>query len=237
VVAASREFVCIRPQTYESAEEAEILSWVFSDRRGNLHNTSFGILSSDGKTKLSRTGRSPSMVYGTAEEFEDALHDIAKEQRTASKQPIEGVPVLPDLRIALDVAAADLRPLVVAYSTDAKELASMRTLLEGLAWSDAFVGRLRYVVLDRSDALEGFEDMRLEPGISVVEAEAYGRGGEILVHAGTRTSKSKLAKLVATGLEEFDAVAKNVRAHVAEGARKGIEWEPAIPVTDPGRRE
>ena len=59
VVAASREFVCIRPQTYESASEAEVLKWVYSDRDGTLRNTSFGILSSDGTRKLSATGRSP----------------------------------------------------------------------------------------------------------------------------------------------------------------------------------
>ncbi len=69
-------------QTYEDAEEAEVLRWVFSDRAGNLHNTSFGILSSDGKRKLSRTGRSPSMVYDSEKEFERALREIAKDLST-----------------------------------------------------------------------------------------------------------------------------------------------------------
>ena len=177
------------------------------------------------------------MVYGTAEEFARALREIAEEQRTALDQPIEALPELPDLRIALDVATADLRPLVVAYANDTEELARLRELLQAPAWSESLVGRLRYVVLEGEDALAGFEDMKLSPGVSVVQAEAYGRGGEILAHAGTGTNAAELAKLLATGLEKFDAKSKNVRAHIRDGARAGIEWETAIPVTDPGPRK
>jgi hypothetical protein len=235
-VAASREFVCIRPQTYEDADEAEILSWVFSDRDGTLRNTSFGILSSDGKRKLSRTGRSPNMVYGTATEFARALREIAVEQGTADKPPIAALPELADLRLALDVATADLRPLVVAYAEDSKELARLRELLQGPAWSKPLVGRLRYVVLDGAENLVDFEELNLKPGVSVVQAEAYGRGGEILAHAGPSASAAELDALLATGLAEFDAQSKDVRAHIRDGERAGIEWETAIPVTDPGPR-
>ena len=91
-------------------------------------------------------------------------------------------------------------------------------------------------MLSDADDLDGFESMGLEPGVSVVQAEDYGRGGELLAHAGTKTGTSDLEKLLSTGLERFDARAKDVRAHIREGEREGIEWEPAIPVSDPGRR-
>ncbi len=78
--------------------------------------------------------------------------------------------------------------------------------------------------------------MELEPGISVVEAEPYGRGGEVLVHSGAETTASELGKLISAGLARFDAQARNVREHIRRGEREGIEWVPAIPVTDPGRR-
>ena len=55
----------MRPQTYESEAEAEVLSYVFAGRSG-LENTSFALLGPDGK-KISRGARSPSMVYGSAE--------------------------------------------------------------------------------------------------------------------------------------------------------------------------
>ncbi len=235
-MAASRAFVCIRPQTYEDAEEAKVLARVFSDRAGNLHNTSFGILSSDGEEKLSPSGRSPSMVYESAQEFESALREIAREQKTDGKKPIAHLPELPGLRIALDVAAADLRPLVVVYSDDEAERTRLCERLERLAWSEAFVGRLRYVILDDEQDLEGFESVGLEPGVSVVQAEAFGRSGAILAHAALRATARSLAEALSTGQKAFDAKAKNVRAHLREGKREGIEWESALPVSDPGGR-
>ena len=39
VIAASREFVCIRPLTYENAAEAPYLESLFRGRSGNLENT------------------------------------------------------------------------------------------------------------------------------------------------------------------------------------------------------
>ena len=58
VIEASRNFVCIRCATYEDAEEAEFLRWVFT-RRDSLENTVFCMLSPDGKEKLIRADRGP----------------------------------------------------------------------------------------------------------------------------------------------------------------------------------
>ena len=223
------------PATYESASEAEVLRWVFSDRDGTLRNTSFGILSSDGKRKLSRTGRSPSMVYRTTEGFVDALREIADEQSTEKKKAIEALPTLPDLRVALDVAAADLRPLIVVHATKAKARLQLEDVLQRAAWSEDFIGRFRYVVVD-DEELEAFDDLKLEAGISIVQAEAYGRSGEVLSHVASPKSEANLAEVLAQGLERFDSEAKRVREHLRKGEREGIEWETEIDVTDPGPR-
>lgn len=235
MVAASREFVCIRPQTYEDAAEAEVLSWVFADRDGTLRNTSFGILSSDGERKLSPSGRSPSMVYGTAERFVEALETLAGEARTQTKPAITALPELPDLRIALDVAAADLRPLVVLYTKDEGERQRLRERLGRAAWDDALIGRLRYVVLESEEQRTDFEELELEPGVTVIEAEPYGRGGVSLAHIDVDASQRRLTRFLATALARFDAPDKDVRSHLRQGAREGIRWSSEIPVSDPGR--
>lgn len=235
MVAASRAFVCIRPQTFESESEAEVLRWIYTDRSDTLRNTSFGILSSDGKRKLSATGRTPSMVFSTPEAFEAALHRIAGEQKAASKKAIAALPVLADLRLALDVAAADLRPLAILYAPEKKALEKLQDRVAEQAWSEDFIGRLRYVVLDDAKDLEGFEEMNLEPGLSIVEAEAYGRGGQILAHVAAGTKGAALTKAFKTGLGATSAEAKRVRDHQRKARREGIEWETAIPVPETGR--
>ena len=124
-MSASREYVCIRLQTYEDAQEAKVLAWVFSDRLGNLHNTSFGILSSDGKSKLTQTGRSPSMVYGSADRFEEALVEIAKREGTHKKKSIEGLPVVQGLRLALDDSFLELWRAIAEQSPSVERLVYM----------------------------------------------------------------------------------------------------------------
>ena len=78
MVKASRDFVCIRPTTYESAEEAKVLESFFSGRSGQLENTVFVMLAPDGKTKLTRSGRSPQHIFGDAERLAEFMDDFAR---------------------------------------------------------------------------------------------------------------------------------------------------------------
>ena len=63
MVTASRAFVCVRPATYESATEGKLLLSLFRGRLGNLENSVFALLGPDGKERLTKTGRSPGMVF------------------------------------------------------------------------------------------------------------------------------------------------------------------------------
>src|SRR5262245_35972314 len=112
VVAASRRFVCIRPLTYESAEEAKVLESLFIGGSGELENTTFALLGPDGRTRLARTGRSPAFAFRDPEQMAAAMQDLAARHETgASKRPA-ALPVCADVRRALDVAACDGRALV-----------------------------------------------------------------------------------------------------------------------------
>jgi hypothetical protein len=53
---ASRNFVCVRLESYESKEHQDM---VRSFLDGRFENTAFCILAPDGKERLSGTGRSP----------------------------------------------------------------------------------------------------------------------------------------------------------------------------------
>src|SRR5918911_333929 len=68
VVAASRDFVCARLLTYESAEEGKFLESICRTGSGQLENTVFGFLAPDGVTPLTRVGRGPEHVFGGSPE-------------------------------------------------------------------------------------------------------------------------------------------------------------------------
>ena len=68
------------------------------------------------------------------------------------------MPELPDLRLALDVAAADLRPLVVLYSKDEKKRKQLRERVGSLAWSEDFVGRLREMGASTVQEVDGVNE-------------------------------------------------------------------------------
>src|SRR5213593_3144251 len=129
VTEASRRFVCMRLLTYESAEEAKVLTSLFVGRSGNLENTTFALLASDGATKLARAGRSPAAAFRDAQDMASAMDEIVR--RGAADRPApSALPLTKTVRLALDVAACDGLPLVVVRGDDA---AKRSALIERLA--------------------------------------------------------------------------------------------------------
>ena len=221
--------MCVRPQTYESEAEAEILSYVFAGRSG-LENTSFALLDPNGK-KITRGSRSPGMTYGSAERFAEALAEVAKKY-DAKARPISALPTVANLRLALNVAAADMRPLVIVRAEGAKAAKAAKALaarVAEVAWSEDAVGACHYVVLDEESTVAEFTP---ELGVTVVQPDPYGRGGDALAFASVDAKVGGLAKAVSEGLEKHDAEAKEHDDHLRQARREGIRWETAIPVSD-----
>lgn len=221
----------MRPQTYENADELEILGYVFSGRSG-VQNTSFAILDPEGK-KLTRGSRSPSMTYGSAQRFAASLDELAGRYREGARS-IAALPVVRDLRLGLNVAAADLRPLVVVRGEDAADARRLEAEVAKVAWSKGRVGTCHYVVLEAETAFGGLNP---DVGVTVVQPDPYGRGGEVLAHVGRGAKPAALAAGIASGVEAHDVAIREYRAHVREARRRGISWETATPVSDDhGRR-
>ena len=75
----------------------------------------------DGKTRLTRTGRSPSYVFGyeTNTAVPDMIRTMQRMTRRYAKkgathEELLELPVLANLRLAINVASCDNHPLVVA---------------------------------------------------------------------------------------------------------------------------
>jgi len=253
VIAAARAFVCIRLLTYESADEAKVLTGVFVGRSGELENSTFALLSSDGRRKLTRAGRSPDMVFrGSDDETpvqemarrmrEIAAEETARGRSTAAAGAKDGaagvvpatLPSLADVRLALNVASCDQTPLVVVRGRDAKDVAALEERLLPVAWSDALRGRFAYASTHDARELEPLGDVPAGAAYVVVAPDTWGLAGRVLGTAATDATPEALSKLLADALDGFRPESKDTRRHVAEGRSEGAHWQSAIPVTDPG---
>ena len=78
---------------------------------GELRNTTFALLDPSGEKALARTGRSPQMVYKNTDSFAVNLASLAN--KFESKAGIKSLPLIPSLRLGLNIAACDGIPLVV----------------------------------------------------------------------------------------------------------------------------
>lgn len=169
------------------------------------------------------------MTFGTKESFVEALEEYAAEY-TAKAKAIEALPVVRDLRLALNVAAADMRPLVVVRGEDAGTVKKLEAAVAKLAWSPQLIGQAHYVVLGEEDVT--YEGLAPEFGVTVVQPDPYGMGGEVLAHVEPDAKASLLSEGILAGVEAHEREPRDHDDHVREARRKGIRWEPEVPVTD-----
>ncbi|MGV3723851.1 MAG: thioredoxin family protein, partial [Actinomycetota bacterium] len=70
VIEASRRFVCIRTLTYENAEERDFQRSLYIGRSGDVENTTFCILSPDGKKPITRAGRGIRQIFQSPDQMQ-----------------------------------------------------------------------------------------------------------------------------------------------------------------------
>jgi len=257
VVANSRDWICVRLATYESKLEGEFLTSIFTGRSGLLENTTFALLAPDGKTRLGRAGRGPQHATGTRRGppprrsgppgatgegvDKEAAGKIAALMATQIKRykamsKIRALPQSLDFRRALNVAACDNQPLVVAYAKSKATRAAMKKTLAELAWSDAFVGRLQYMVVSDRKNLASIEKVPSSEGVYLLQPGRFGLKGQVLGSVGAKATSAETTSMFNKALGSFKTSTKNTREHKRAARREGVEtWETEIPVTDPGR--
>ncbi|MBY0515208.1 MAG: hypothetical protein K2P78_15045, partial [Gemmataceae bacterium] len=139
VVAAAKNFVCIRLTSYEDETERAFVATLVRE----VANTAFAILSPDGKPVTGR-GRGPGNVYADAADMAKGMDAIAAKYET---KKVEGTPTLPialNVKVGLAVAAGDNQSLVVVLSPDPKRLKELEDQVAEQAWSKSFRGYFTY---------------------------------------------------------------------------------------------
>jgi hypothetical protein len=235
VIDASRDFVCIRLATYEDKEEVAYLTQVFRGRAGTLENTVFAMLSPDARRYLTRAGRSPQWAFSDAADMAASMRRFAAEYKPADTSATRALPAMKDFRLALNVAACDNMPVIVAVSDDPPERRALKAKLAELAWSPALLGKAAYAP-PSTTAQARAANMPLKAGIYVIEPDTFGQTGRVLARFDSGADVSALRTGIESALSKFTPARKEARSHIADGNRKGVHWKTATPVTDPQGR-
>jgi hypothetical protein len=246
VISTSRKFVCIRLATYENAEENEVLKGFFA-RGGNLENTVFTLLTPDGKTKLVTAGRSPVWAFGGVSgpginaQPEESMKKMGQTMEAIALvypgkgKAAKGFPPLPylaDLRLALNVTAADRQPLVVVYSKSAEQRKKMERELSKVAWSDQFIGEAQYVPASDASEFKSVKNFKATSGFVVIQPGTFGLTGEVIEVIEAATPARKIAGPLAEALGKHKPSQLTYDQHRQAGSRAGARWQSATPNTD-----
>ena len=240
IIDASRDFVCIRLATYESAEEGKMLESIFKGRSGKLENTVFAMFDPSAKQMLVRPGRSPGFAFNGADQI--AIAQMASKMRELAMQyPLKDkvdasdatLPYIADLRLATNIAACDNLPLLIVAG-DAEQRQLIEKRLKPLVWNAPFIGQFSFVAVDDVEELKSIENCKTEAGIVIVQPDQFGLQGASIEQISVAAGSQEISAALKAGLKHFEKYKKDPRQQIAVGQRRGVNWETVIPVTDPG---
>ena len=202
-------------------------------REGTLPNTVFCLLAPDGKTPLTRPARGPS-AFRTPENLALQMNKMLQRfKTTVSDSFVSPIPYVDRVDLALNVAASDNRPLIVAFGSDEKELAAINSKLQPLVWDQGLIGQFMYASTTDIAELNVLLGTDKTPGIFVVEPDEFGVSGKVTRHVDLNAQEEDILAALKSGLQAFTPFSKDHRRHIANGYTVGIEWETVVPESDP----
>lgn len=229
VIAASRDFVCIRCATYEDEEEAKFLRWIFTGRSGDLENTVFCILSPDASKKLIRGNRGP-MQFRGPQQMAAQMKEIAADY--PGDHNVAALPQVKNVRLGINVAACDSLPAVVILGENDQQLAQLKETLAPVAWDKDLLGMYIYCQSSDADERSILTSLKGSAGFAIVKPDDFGQEAEVIAEIGPGASAAELKDALLKAARKFKRPNKSHHQHVRSGRRDGVEWETEIPVTD-----
>lgn len=216
--------------TYESASEAAVLKTLWR-ADAPLENTVFAILDPEGRS-IVRGGRGPNHVFRDAEDMTANMNEIARYYGSNGAVVPKELPVVDTVRLAVDVAACDKRPLVIVVGENDQERKQLAERLAPTAWSEQLIGKLVYTTGSGND-LRAIKGARVSSGYIFVAPGLFGTDGTALMQLGINASQSELTSASRQTINMFHPQMLSHSEHVRAGKQNGIEWQTAIPITDP----
>ncbi|PQJ27726.1 hypothetical protein [Rubritalea profundi] len=232
-IEASKKFVCIRLETYENKETQDRIRDLLS---GSMQNTAFVVYAPDGKTKLTRSHRSPQSILG-GRGSKDIAPVIDEMGKIADKYKVKGSPnqeVLQDFdsfKQSLNVASADQRLLVFTVSPQSK-MTSVKKTLRAVFNNPSVSGKFHFDIAGKGDVkwAESLKNVNAKTGIFLIRSHEFGQDGIVVKALPLDVSPRGLkADLLAMNkkFSEFEK-RKDYGKHVNQGRREGVKFENNI---------
>tara|TARA_B110000879_G_scaffold210568_1_gene300972 strand:+ start:2718 stop:3560 length:843 start_codon:yes stop_codon:yes gene_type:complete len=242
-IEASRKFVCVRLESFESKEHQDMVREFLN---GKFENTAFCILKPDGKTRLSGTGRSPQMAFRTGgrsqsndpNQEENNKKTIAEMDKISAKytsKASDAGAVVQDFHTfkqALNIASGDQRLLVFTVAAQ-KDRAVLKKLMQKVANHPDAIGRYHYDFADTVDAewSKAIKDDKNKTGIFIIRAGEFGQDGQTVAELPLNSNANKVLDVLEKVNKDFATSEKRkvYSDHVEKGRKEGIKYEDNMP--------
>jgi len=239
----SRKYVCVRIESYESKANQTIVRRLLD---GRFENTAFCLLSPDGKTELSKAGRSPQAAIADLHRArvsatdEKAGHEkvFKKLKEVAAKYQPKGKAsdaVMRDFDSfvqALNVASSEQRLLVYTVAPEAtrKKLADK---MKAVANHADVIGRFHFDFAAKPDAKWGdaVTGEKAKTGIFVIQAGEFGQDGKVLLEVPLNISMGQLKTMLLEANAKFakSEEKKVYNQHITKGRKEGVRYVDELP--------
>ena len=208
---------------------------IFSSRSGKVENTTFSILSPDGKKSLVRAARSPDWSFRNASAMSTDMIRIA-DQFPGAKQLSESKPPLPlaaDVRLGVNIAAGDNMPIAILYAENDAERSALVERVAKLSWQTEFIGRFCFAIAKDAADFKPLGDHKPTNGILIARPGTFGLTATAISQANIDATDEQLAEAMRKGADQFKPLSKKqFRNHVRAGVENSVYWETKLPVTD-----
>ena len=148
-------------------------------------------------------------------------------------QPVGRVPLpyLADLRLALNVAAADRLPLVAVFG-NSEQRKQLEQKLEPLAWSDEFLGRALYVPVNHPEEFKAISGLKTKAGYVVIQPDIFGLKGKVIKEIRIQSTAAQVKQSLSMAVGQHQPSTLTYEQHRSQGADAGQRWESKTPNTD-----
>ncbi len=224
VIKASRKFICVRIDSYESEENQKI---VRSHLGGRFENTAFCVIAPDGKERLTRSGRGPQHI---SRDFDD-IAAIADRYKSRGDILNSHIPDFNSFALALNVSSADQKILLL-IAGDEDEIVVAGKRIRSVVWNKNVMGRFNYDFESDSSSWTGpLSSKSKGSGFHLIRPGEFGLEGKIVMSLSLNASNSNLLKAMVVANRDYAKSTKKkvYSSHVVEGRRQGKRIEMAVP--------